>query len=164
MVAARSIDQVDEVAAEIAAAGGEALSVTCDVAVSMSIEAAVGRARVHFGPVDVLVNNAGFAEGAPLVRLDEALWARTLATNRTGNFLCTRAVLPAMIERRRGRIINSASIAARKGLAYTAAYCASKHRVLGFTRAPAVEVARAGITVNAICPGWVDTDMTTASI
>ena len=164
VVAARSTDQVDAVAAEIAAAGGEALSVTCDVAVSTSVEAAVGRAQAHFGPVDVLVNNAGFAEGAPLVRLDEALWARTLAVNLTGTYLCTRAVLPGMIERRRGRIINIASIAARKGLAYTAAYCAAKHGVLGFTRALAVEVARTGITVNAICPGWVDTDMTTASI
>ena len=164
VVAARSTDQVDAVAAEIAAAGGEALSVTCDVAVSTSVEAAVGRAQAHFGPVDVLVNNAGFTEGAPLVHLDEALWARTLAINLTGTYLCTRAVLPAMIEWRRGRIINIASIAARKGLAYSAAYCASKHGVLGFTRALAVEVARTGITVNAICPGWVDTDMTTASI
>ncbi len=163
IVAARSQPDVDRVAAELSSLG-DALAVTCNVTESAEIRHAVARAVQHFGPVDILVNCAGYAESAPLVRLDEVLWRRTLDVNLTGTYLCTREVLPQMIERRRGRIINIASIAGRVGFPYTAAYCAAKHGVLGFTRAVALEVAAEGVTVNAICPGWVDTDMTAASI
>ncbi len=163
-VAARHQDDVDLVANEIVARGGQALALSCDVTEPISVSAAFARAREVFGPVDILVNNAGYAESAPLVDVDEALWAHTLAVNLTGTYRCTRAVLPEMIARRRGAIVNIASTAGRVGYRYVAAYCAAKHGVVGFTRAVALEVAAKGITVNAICPGFVDTPMTEASI
>ena len=110
------------------------------------------------------MNNAGFVESAPIGRLDSALWDKTIAVNLTGTYYCTRAALPAMLERRAGRVVNIASVAGRVGFPYTAAYCAAKHGVLGFTRAVALETASRGVTVNAICPGWVDTDMTVETI
>ncbi|MDQ3685373.1 MAG: SDR family oxidoreductase [Acidobacteriota bacterium] len=113
---------------------------------------------------DILVNNAGIAESAPLVKTDDELWQRHLAVNLSGVFYCTRAALPAMIERGWGRIINVASIAGKTGAPYIAAYAASKHGVLGLTRSVALEVATKGVTVNAICPGYVDTDMTTRAL
>jgi len=113
---------------------------------------------------DILVNNAGIAESAPITRTDDAHWRRHLAVNLDGTFYCTRAALPAMIERGWGRIINVASIAGKTGAPYIAAYAASKHGVLGLTRSVALEVAAKGVTVNAICPGYVDTDMTTRAV
>lgn len=164
VVVARSRDQVEQVAREVQQDGGSAHFAICDVSSAESVRAAVDVAVERFGPIDILVNNAGYVEGAPLVKLDEMLWNRTLAVNLTGPYLCTRVVLPGMLERGHGRIINIASIAARKGLAYTSAYCAAKHGLLGFTRAVALEVAHKGITVNAICPGWVDTEMASAAV
>jgi 3-hydroxybutyrate dehydrogenase len=164
VLSARSIDEVRRVSDEIRAAGGEAISVTCDVTQGPDVQAAFETAIDHFRRIDILVNNAGFVESAPLERLEPALWERTLDVNLTGTYRCTRTVLPAMIKQRHGRIINIASTAARVGYRYTTAYCAAKHGVLGFTRALALEVATNGVTVNAVCPGWVDTDMTKASI
>jgi 3-hydroxybutyrate dehydrogenase len=163
-VAARTVADLDAVAREASDAGLSAMAVPCDVTQAASVARATAEAGRRIGPIDVLVNNAGLAESAPLPHLDEEAWARTIAVNLTGTYLCTRAVLPSMIERRRGRIINVASIAGKVGFAYTSAYCAAKHGVLGFTRAVALEVASKGVTVNAICPGWVDTGMTAASI
>ena len=116
------------------------------------------------GPIDVLVNNAGVSESAPFATMDDEIWERTLAVNLTGTYHCMRAVIPGMLARRRGRIINIASTAARVGYPYTAAYVASKHGVLGLTRAVALEAHGKGVTVNAICPGWIDTDMTGRAI
>ena len=164
VVSARSADEVAAVAREIEAAGGQALGVRCDVTDEVGVQAACDAAIARFQRVDILINNAGFAESAPIVRLEPAVWDKTIAVNLTGTYRCTRAVLPAMIERRHGRIVNIASIAGRVGFQYTAAYCAAKHGVLGFTRAAALEVASKGITVNAVCPGWVDTTMTAAAI
>ena len=164
IVAARSREQIEAVASEIARAGSSAEAVVCDVTSRESVQHAIEVATQRVGSIDILVNNAGVAESAPLTRLEHDLWDRTLAVNLTGTYLCTRAVLPAMIERQRGRVINIASIAGRVGFAYTSAYCAAKHGVLGFTRAVALEVAGQGITVNAVCPGWVDTPMTDAAI
>ena len=96
--------------------------------------------------------------------MDDALWDETLAVNLTGTYNCMRAVVPSMFKRGRGRVINIASVAAKIGFAYTAAYVASKHGVLGLTRAVAIEAATRGVTVNAICPGWMNTDMTSRSI
>ena len=114
--------------------------------------------------VDILVNNAGVAEGATLVNTTDELWERHLATNLTGTFYCTRAALPAMLKNGWGRIINIASIAGKTGAPYIAAYAASKHGVMGLTRCLAVEVGTSGVTVNAICPGYVDTEMVSRGI
>ncbi len=114
--------------------------------------------------MDILVNNAGIAHSAPLIRTDLGDWNRLLAVNATGTFLCTRAFLPGMIERGWGRVVNVASVAGLAGARYIAAYAASKHAVIGLTRSAAAEVAERGVTVNAICPGYVDTPMTTESL
>lgn len=160
----RTDEPLQRVLAEVAAAGGRAEALTCDVAVREDVEAAVRRTEEALGPVDVLVNNAGIAESAPFTAMADELWHRTLAVNLTGPYYCMRAVLPGMLQRGHGRIINIASTAARQGYAYTAAYVASKHGLLGLTRAVAVEVRGRGVTVNAICPGWLDTEMTDRSV
>jgi NAD(P)-dependent dehydrogenase (short-subunit alcohol dehydrogenase family) len=165
-VAARTKDQVDTVAREVKnECKVEALALVCDVSNLESIGRAFASVTETFrrGP-DILVNNAGIAESALLTKTDDELWARHLAINLTGTFYCTRAALPAMIARGWGRIINIASIAGKTGAPYIAAYSASKHGVLGLTRSVALEVAEKGITVNAICPGYVDTEMTTRGI
>ena len=165
-MAARSLDQVETVAREIADQfSTNALPVVCDVSDVSSVEKLFERVSEKFGRgPDIMVNNAGIAESAPLTKTDDELWHRILAINLSGTFYCTRAALPQMIERGWGRIINIASIAGKTGAPYIAAYSASKHGVLGLTRSAAMEVAAKGITVNAICPGYVDTEMTTRGI
>jgi len=140
--------------AQQAALGDVAIQV-CDV----SNEDSVTDAFAAVGDVDILVNNAGQVETAPLARTSLELWQRLLNVNLTGSFLCSRAVLPGMLARKDGRIVNVASTAALKGYAYVAAYCAAKHGVLGLTRALALEVAAKGVTVNAVCPGYTETDI-----
>ena len=160
-VAARTTEQIERVAAEIRSeCNVEALAVACDVSQRESIAGAFSQVKETFGDVDILVSNAGIAESAPLVKTDDELWQRHIAINLSGTFFCMRAALPAMIERGWGRIINIASIAGKTGAPYIAAYSASKHGVLGLTRSVALEVATKGITVNAICPGYVETEMT----
>ena len=132
----------------------------CDV----SDEAAVAALFERVGPVDVLVNNAGVSSSAPLERTTLAEWDAQLAVNATGAFLCTRAALPAMVERGGGRIVTVASTAGVTGARYTAAYTASKHAAVGLTRAVAAELAGTGVTANTVCPTFVRTDMTADSL
>ena len=161
-VTARTGAELDAVAAEIRALGRRALAVPCDVGERAQVDEAVRRVADGLGPVEILVNNAGIAVSAKLVDTDDALWERHLRVNLTGAFLMTRAALPGMLAARWGRIINIASIAGRQGYPLVTAYTASKHGLLGLTRALAQEVVAAGVTVNAICPGYVATDMTWA--
>jgi len=137
--------------------------VVCDVSDPGSVQSAFD-AAAELGPIDVLVNNAGEVESQPFMRTSLDVWQRLLDVNLTGSFLCTKQVLPGMVERRFGRIVNVASTAALTGYAYVAAYCAAKHGVLGMTRALALEVAKKGVTVNAVCPGYTDTDIVAHAI
>ena len=160
-VAARTAEQVEEVAAEI---GGDAVALVCDVSDPESVARIFSDMRERIGDADILVNNAGIAESATLVNTTDELWHRHLAINLSGTFYCTRAALPAMLKQGWGRVINVASIAGKIGAPYIAAYSASKHGVIGLTRSIALEVATTGVTVNAICPGYVDTEMVTRGV
>lgn len=164
VVSARSQAEIDRVADELRTAGKEAWAVACDVTDPEQIRGLEESARRHLGSVEILINNAGVASSAPLRAITLEEWNRLLAVNATGTFLCTQVFVPAMIEAGWGRVVNIASIAGKAGHPYIAAYCASKHAVIGFTRAVAMEVATKGITVNAICPGYVDTPMTDQSV
>lgn len=159
-VAARSVDEIGAVAAELRTAGAEAWALPCDVADEDSVRE-LGRAvRERVGPVDILVNNAGRSSSAPIAKLTLAEWNHVIAVVATGTFLCTREFLPGMVERGWGRIVNVASVAGLDGGKYIAHYSAAKHAVIGLTRSVALEVAGTGVTVNAVCPAYVDTPMT----
>jgi NAD(P)-dependent dehydrogenase (short-subunit alcohol dehydrogenase family) len=162
-VGARTRSEVETVAGEVQARGGRAVAVELDVGDPGSIERATREVVNGLGPVDILVNNAGIAQSAPLARTDLEMWERHLRVNATGPYLLTAALLPGMLARRWGRVVNIASLAGLYGAAYVAAYVASKHALVGLTRALAVEVAGKGVTVNAVCPGYVASDMTWAS-
>ncbi|NYE23054.1 SDR family NAD(P)-dependent oxidoreductase [Pigmentiphaga litoralis] len=138
--------------------------VVMDVADSESVRAAFAQARRRAGVIDILVNNAGQAESAPLARTDDALWRQMMDVNLSGSFFCMRAALPDMVDAGWGRIVNIASTAGLIGYGYTAAYCASKHGVIGLTRSVALEVATKGVTVNAVCPGFTETDLLTDAV
>ncbi|MEM5390033.1 SDR family NAD(P)-dependent oxidoreductase [Paraburkholderia phymatum] len=138
--------------------------ISVDVCDESAVNKAFSEAASNAGPIDVLVNNAGQAQAAPFANTDMALWQRMLDVNLTGVFLCTRAVLPSMLERGYGRIVNVASTAGQIGYAYVAAYCAAKHGVIGLTRSLALEVAAKGVTVNAVCPGYTETELLRASL
>jgi NAD(P)-dependent dehydrogenase (short-subunit alcohol dehydrogenase family) len=139
-------------------------TVVVDLTQPDSVEQAFASLPTDSGPPSILVNNAGTARGAPFTRTDLSLWQEMLGLNLTGAYLCIRQVLPAMLEAGYGRIVNVASTAGLVGYRYVSAYCASKHGLIGLTRALALETARSGVTVNAVCPGYTDTDLTSTAI
>lgn len=139
-------------------------AVAVDVGIEAAVQSAFAEACAAHGPVAVLVNNAGQAESAPFGKTSLALWQQMLNVNLTGTFLCTQAVLPGMLEAGWGRVVNVASTAGQRGYPYVTGYVAAKHGVIGLTRALALEVARKGITVNAVCPGYTETEIMTQSI
>ncbi len=165
-IAARNQADLDALAHEIARLGGVAVPIQCDVtnARDVSAKLAGGVLGGGLGGIDILVNNAGMADSHAFVDHPDELWHRLLDVNLNSVYYVTKAFASTMIEQRSGRIINIASVAARVGSRYIAAYTASKHGVLGLTRALAVEFVPYNITVNAVCPGYVDTPMTQGSI
>jgi 3-hydroxybutyrate dehydrogenase len=139
--------------------GGNVQIVAADVADAGQVESAFEVARNRSGPIQILVNNAGQAVSRPLAKTDTAFWHQTIGVNLTGTYLCTQQALAGMLEGGFGRIVNVASTAGLTGYAYCTAYCAAKHGVVGFTRALAREVATRNVTVNAVCPGYTETDI-----
>jgi NAD(P)-dependent dehydrogenase (short-subunit alcohol dehydrogenase family) len=161
-VTARTAAELEDVVGTITAAGGRAFALRADLADRDAPARLVRDVTEQLGPVEILVNNAGVGSSAnpkPFVDFDDSFWDLSLALNLTAPYLLCKAVLPAMLARRRGRVINVASINSRIPTVHAAAYVASKHGLLGLTRALALEVARDGVTVNAICPGPVHTVM-----
>jgi NAD(P)-dependent dehydrogenase (short-subunit alcohol dehydrogenase family) len=163
-VTARTSADLDLLVQEIEALGRRCIAVSCDVTDAEQVKQMAAHVIEGLGSVDILVNNAGNAETHPFLNHPDELWHSMLAVNLTSVYYVTKAFAPAIIEQGGGRIINIASVAARVGAKYVAAYTAAKHGVLGLTRALAVELMPHNITVNAICPGFVDTPMTHASI
>lgn len=158
---ARSEDQLAETARRC---GGETLVLPADMLDPAAPDAVVAQVEETWGPVDVLVANAGAGESAPIARLTDEMWQRQIDLNLTAPFRCVRRVVPGMVERKWGRVVVLASVAAKHGDPYIAAYTAAKHGVLGLVRSVAAEVARTGVTVNAVCPAYVDTPMTDGTV
>ncbi|AYA36833.1 3-ketoacyl-ACP reductase [Hymenobacter oligotrophus] len=156
---ARSENQLQEVAAEIAALGGKAAVVTADVADRLAVEAAVEQVRQQLGPIDILINNAGIGTFAKLLDMPVEEWERIIQVNLLGTYYTTRAVLPDMLARQAGDIINVASTAGQRGAATTSAYSASKFGVLGFTESLMQEVRKQNIRVSALTPSTVATEL-----
>jgi NAD(P)-dependent dehydrogenase (short-subunit alcohol dehydrogenase family) len=144
--------------------GRQAFPIVTDITDSASVQSAFAAARGHFGPVHLLINNAGQAASAKFTDTDEALWSRIFAVNLTGTYLSSRQAVPDMLAAGFGRIVNIASTAGLRGAAYISAYTSSKHAVIGLTRSLALEYATRNITVNAVCPGFVNTDIVKEAI
>ncbi|MCU0493820.1 MAG: SDR family oxidoreductase [Chloroflexaceae bacterium] len=161
---ARSESALAEVAAAVGAAGGRCYSVACDVTEPSQVARLHDAALSHMGGVDILVNNAGAAASHKFLNHPDELWHQMLAINLTSVYYVSKAFAPELVKQGNGRIITIASIAAKAAARYIAAYAAAKHGVLGLTRALAAELVTAGVTVNAICPGYVDTPMTEGTI
>jgi meso-butanediol dehydrogenase / (S,S)-butanediol dehydrogenase / diacetyl reductase len=149
----------DEAARLVGEAGAQALAVECDVTHYEQVSAMVDAARERFGRIDILVNNAGVISVAPVAAMTEEQWDRVIDVNLKGTFFCAKAVAPHLMQQRSGRIVNMSSQAGRRGSPALAHYCTSKFGVIGFTQSLALELASFNVTVNAICPGEVDTAM-----
>lgn len=164
VVAARTGSDVETVAEEIRRSGATAAALTADVSRSQDVRELFRQAREKVGGIDILVNGAGIATSSPLAKTSDEVWAAVIETNLSACFFCMREALPEMMERGWGRVVTIASIAGKTGYPYISAYAASKHGVLGLTKCAALEAVGKGVTVNAVCPGYVDTPMTDASV
>ncbi len=160
ITARTNITDAEAVASAVQEAGTRAIAVACDVADAASVKALFDRATQEWGSLDILVNNAGITRDGLLLRMDEEDWDAVLETNLKGTFLCTRAAAKLMIKQRRGRIINITSIMGQIGNPGQANYSASKAGIIGFTRTAARELGGRNVTVNAVAPGFIDTQMT----
>jgi 3-hydroxybutyrate dehydrogenase len=156
-LAGRTRRTLEEAAAGVERLGGRAIAIEMDVTSESSVSQGMRQLQKATAQLDILVNNAGVGGGEPVAASDIARWRRTIDTNLTGMYLVTREAIPHMPSG--GRIVNMSSVLGRFGVPGYTAYCASKHGVIGFTRALALELAPSQITVNALCPGWVDTEM-----
>lgn len=159
----RTPEPLERVAARIARDDGEALAIPCDITQDAQVRSAVKMAAAALGPVEILVNNAGAAASSPLERHSDREIDGLLALNVRAPYVLAKAVIPGMKERRWGRIVNIASTAALRGFRYCSLYTASKHALAGLTRTLAAELLASGITVNAVCPGYADTEMVAAA-
>lgn len=164
VVSGRHQETLDAVAEEIRRLGAESLALKCDVTQRAEVESVERQIKERFGSVQVLINNAGMALAVGFLKMDDRLWDEVLRANLTGTYLCCKVFLPSMVASGWGRIINIASTVAKVSYSHIAAYATSKHAVLGLTRSLAVEFARSGVTVNAICPGYIDTELTQKNI
>jgi NAD(P)-dependent dehydrogenase (short-subunit alcohol dehydrogenase family) len=161
---ARTLGDLRAHAAVLSHLGGTVQTLECSVADEASVERAFQRAVAGLGPASILVNNAGTAKSALFGATSRSVWDQMIGVNLTGTYRCTQRVLPAMLAAGEGRIVNVASTAGLRGYKTMTAYCAAKHGVIGLTRALALETAKHGITVNAVCPGYTDTDLTDAAV
>jgi 3-hydroxybutyrate dehydrogenase len=164
VVSSRTRAEIEAVAGAVRALGRRAAAIPADVSRPEDVRALVASAREAVGPIDILVNGAGVAPSALTWKTSDEAWRSAIDTNLSGAFYCMREALPGMLERGFGRVVNVASIAGKTGYAYISAYAASKHGLLGLTKCAALEVASQGVTVNAVCPGYVDTPMTDVSV
>ncbi len=163
-IGARSLSQVEAVAEECRVRGGDGRALQLDVADRGSCENAVARVEREWGPIGILVNNAGIAISSKFLDLDDATWESVLTTNLTGAFYLTRAALPAMLAQHNGAVITISSLLGKVGAAYVAPYAAAKHGLIGLMRSLAAEYPRSGVTFNCVCPAYVDTPMTAESV
>ncbi len=161
---ARAIGDLRAHAATLQQLGNPVQALECNVADEASVERAFERAESGLGAASILVNNAGTARSAKFAATSRAMWDQMIGVNLTGTYLCTARAMPAMIAAKNGRIVNIASTAGLRGYKTMTAYCAAKHGVIGFTRALALETAKAGVTVNAVCPGYTDTELTDTAV
>lgn len=159
VLASRTESQLTAVVEEIQANGGEAMTASCDVSDQKSVLEMVNNIRDHFDKIDILVNCAGRGGGGHTAEMDDALWHEIFATNVHGVYYVTKAVLNEGNMSSPGTIINIASTGGKQGVVFAAAYCATKHAVVGFTKSLGLELAKKGITVNAVCPGFVETEL-----
>jgi NAD(P)-dependent dehydrogenase (short-subunit alcohol dehydrogenase family) len=158
-VCGRNQKPLDETVQALRKLGREAHAMVCDVGSEVSVSEAVAAAEHAMGRIDLLVNNAGIGITATVARTTLEDWNQVMAINATGTFLCTRACIPGMVERKFGRVVNVSSVAGVSSGPYMGAYSASKHAVIGFTKAAAAELGDKGVNVNALCPAYIDTDM-----